>query len=36
MIIPNTLLLVSIAALIISIIGTDNIWKGITWIWNLF
>lgn len=33
---PKYPLLVSILALIISIIGTDNIWKGITWIWNLF
>ena len=33
---PKYPLLVSILALIISIIGTDNIWKGITWIWDLF
>lgn len=33
---PKYPLLVSITALIISIIGTENIWKGITWIWNLF
>lgn len=33
---PKYPLLVSILALIISIIGTDNIWKEITWIWDLF